>query len=114
MSRTFKSALAIAALLAASPAALAEKPAVANATISYADLDLSRPAGVEALLERVSAASQRVCGKRPMTVRWGHLDRYLDCHEAAMSGAVRQIDVIAVTLAFDAGKAGRRSQVASR
>ena len=114
MSRSFKSAVVIAALLAGAPAAFAEKPVAANTTVTYADLDLSRRAGVETLLQRISAASQDVCGKRPMSVRWGQLDRYLDCREAAMTSAVRRIDIPAVTFAFETTKGARRAQLASR
>jgi UrcA family protein len=62
------SLIAAAALLAAAPAFAQEADAdVLQRTVSYADLDLSSPAGVATFDRRIDAAVTQVCG---------HLDRY--------------------------------------
>jgi UrcA family protein len=89
------------ALLAFSPAALAENPSPASYPVSYSDLDLSNPAGVDLLMKRLNTAAKKVCGKRPMTVLYGQLGPYLDCRHQAMADAVRRIGSPAVTFAFN-------------
>ena len=113
MSRFVKIAALVATLSAAAPAALAEKPVSASAPVTYADLDLSAPAGVQTLFQRISVASRKVCGKRPMTVRYGQLERHLECRETAMNVAVERINHPTVTAAW-AGEAGKAIKVALR
>jgi UrcA family protein len=112
MSRIVKIA-ALAILISTAPAALAEKPVSASAPVSYADLDLSAAAGVQTLLQRISVASRKVCGKRPMTVRFGQLEKYLECRETAIRAAVERINYPTVTMAW-AGETGKAMRVALR
>ena len=100
-------------LLTAAPA-VAEEPKTATTSVAYSDLDLSRPAGVATLMKRLSQASDRVCGERPMSVRYGQLAPYLRCRESAVANAVREIDQPAVTLAFENAVGARPVSVASR
>ena len=113
MSRIVKIAALVAILSAATPAALAQKPVSAMVPVTYADLDLSAPAGVQTLLQRISIASKKVCGKRPTTIRYGQLETYIECRETAMNGAVERINHPAVTMAW-AGQAGKVMRVALR
>ena len=58
--------LALAALLAALPAAVpaqAQERDVRTVTVDYSDLNLSAPAGIAALRHRLSIASRNVCGE---------------------------------------------------
>src|SRR5262245_61107878 len=43
--------------------ARAEQPQLVKVTVSYADLDLSKPAGAQTLYKRIKAAAQRVCAR---------------------------------------------------
>jgi len=81
--------------------------------VSYADLDLSEPAGVDALMRRLSIAARKVCGPRPMTVLYGQLPMHLACLDQAMREAVDRIDSPAVSHAFNA-RMTKRTQLASR
>lgn len=105
---------ALAALISATvPEALAREPVSASKPVSYADLDLSAPDGVETLLKRIDAASRKVCGRRPMTLAYGQLKSYFACRETAMHGAVARINQPSVTLAW-AGEAGDAMRLAVR
>ena len=85
-----KSVIVIAALLAsgavAAPAA-AESIAVA---VSYADLDLSSPAGATALKHRIAAAAERVCQK-PHIRDLKAMERWQACKVAARADAVERL-----------------------
>jgi UrcA family protein len=60
--------------------------------VSYDDLNLSRPAGAQILLERLRMASSSVCGGRP-DVRYLDAQKYYrDCFGEAMKGAIAQVD----------------------
>ena len=59
-------------------------------TVSYRDLDLSRPEGVARLQTRIDLAVSRLCGPitaSPFEVRIG----YRDCVERAKAGAQQQV-----------------------
>ena len=83
MSTTFKTLAAALALSIAAPAALAEKAStgVSVATVEYGDLDISKEAGAQKLLSRITQASKKVCGERPTTVMNGVLLRPLPYRE---------------------------------
>jgi UrcA family protein len=100
-------------LLSAAPA-VAEESKTATTVVTYSDLDLSKPAGVATLMKRLSRASDRVCGTRPMSVRYGQLEPYLRCRETAVANAVREIDEPAVTLALESAVGATPVSVASR
>lgn len=61
-----------------------------SVTVSYADLDLSKQAGVESLYQRLRVAAHSVCGSKdsryPEDVRdWQR------CHDAALEQAVHRL-----------------------
>ncbi|HXZ68620.1 MAG TPA: UrcA family protein [Alphaproteobacteria bacterium] len=59
--------------------------------ISYADLDLSKQAGVKALLARIQSAAKEVCSPEPMSTDMaGHKD-YDGCISHAVDTAVAQV-----------------------
>ncbi|MDE2181927.1 MAG: UrcA family protein [Alphaproteobacteria bacterium] len=60
-------------------------------TVSYADLDLSHPAGAAALLERLQAASQAVCGGMPNIRDLAAMARFKACRRQAMDRAVASV-----------------------
>jgi UrcA family protein len=105
--------LLLIAVLVSTPVALAEKPSPASHSVSYADLDLSEPAGVDVLMKRLNGAARKVCGPRPMTVVYGQLPAHLDCLDQAMREAVDRIGSPAVSFAFNS-RVNQRTQLASR
>jgi UrcA family protein len=89
-----KTAFAIAALLVASisgPGAFAEDSAPLKASVSYADLDLSRQSGRTALEHRIDLAVGKVCPGRPLPVEIGRMNAYRACRTQAWDGARQQL-----------------------
>jgi len=86
------------ALAAASCAALADDDSnLRNSenrsiTVTYSDLNLSHPDGVEALYSRLSTAASRVCGPKadPRNIRKWRNQR--QCRASAIDNAVAEID----------------------
>jgi UrcA family protein len=73
-----------------SPAARAQAPAARSIAVSYAQLDLSDPAAIDALFRRVNVAAERACGAydaRSLRERNG----WRDCRDAAVKAAVAQL-----------------------
>jgi UrcA family protein len=68
MNRTFAAALCVLGLGLSGPAfaASTNDPAHGDLSVvvSYADLDLTSEAGARAMLDRVTAAASKVCGRR--------------------------------------------------
>lgn len=67
--------------------------AVPSITVSYRDLDISKPAGLETLYSRIQDAAKSVCyfdGQVPMELARGHAVR--TCYRAAIDNAVSQIN----------------------
>jgi UrcA family protein len=94
-------ALAIIASCFAAPAALA-KPVERSETvrISYADLDLSKPAGVEVLMRRVSQAVDKICGSRPRLSQIAANVRFEVCRDDTTKRAITSIDNPMLTVMF--------------
>lgn len=85
-----KSVIAIATLLAAGTIAApasAEQPSVA---VSYADLNLTAPAGVTALRHRIEAAAEKVCQK-PYSRDLKAVAAWQECRTSARSEALAQL-----------------------
>jgi UrcA family protein len=95
MKPLMKAAVATAVVAAVSvPVQAGGSAAPANArsmTVSYADLDLSGQAGVDALYSRLRTAADQVCGPkgdgRDLTRRFV----WKQCYEAALDNAVRTV-----------------------
>jgi UrcA family protein len=81
-------ALALSALEASARAADGGPP---TQKVSYADLDISKPAGAKVLYSRIVAAANRVCAfdgyKDLATMHWVHV-----CTDRAIDNAVRDVD----------------------
>lgn len=71
-------------------------------TVSYADLDLTRPAGVETLLTRVRHAAKAVCGGQPDMRDLTMSEHYNACRQAAVENAVRSINNPLLTRLYEA------------
>lgn len=75
------------------------KPGTRSITISYGDLDLSRPAGIDTLYDRLRIAGERVCAPRaqggPLAVK----QDWKQCFARAVDEAVSHIDNPQLSLA---------------
>jgi UrcA family protein len=86
------------ALAAASFAALADNDSASrnsesrSITVSYSDLNLSHPHGIEELYSRLNTAASRVCGPKadPRNIRKSRNHR--QCVASAIDNAVAEID----------------------
>jgi UrcA family protein len=58
-------------------------------SVFYADLDLSREAGVQTLMTRINGAAKNVCGPAP-DVRELH-STYQSCVDSAVNGALTDV-----------------------
>ena len=68
--------------------------------ISYADLDLSGPAGAHTLLMRIRGAAEQVCSPEPFIRDFRDSEDYRDCKGEAMARAVDQVGAPLVTDGF--------------
>lgn len=75
---------------AAIPAAAQSADAV-KISVSYADLDLSHPAGRAVLEQRISEAVDTVCAGRPAPTQLNQQQLYRACQQHAWSGARQQM-----------------------
>jgi UrcA family protein len=70
--------------------ALAAGKGLASKTVSYADLDISQPAGAKVLYSRIAAAAQEVCalsGYKDL----GAMQRENGCVDHAINNAVKAV-----------------------
>lgn len=110
-----KTALTLAALAFASLSVAAHAQQVdvskdvATLDVPYADLNLSHPAGAQAMLNRIKAAASRVCGGKPDAREMQATAHYRTCVAAATQNAVAQLDDTRVTALYT-GRAERRTQ----
>lgn len=96
--------LLLGCLAAAAVAAADELQAVVrrSAPVSMADLNLSRPEGMQAARERVNASARRLCQLVSDPLDLSHRANYFACVDATVAAALRQITPPA--LARDAGR----------
>lgn len=92
---TFFAALAV---VAVSGSAFAFQN-TSSVVVNYADLDLSRPVGVQILLSRLRAASATVCGRSDIR-DLSRAAQFHACFDAAMDNAVAQTHASQVALAY--------------
>lgn len=77
--------------------ALANPHSVVNdaVAVSYSELDLSKPAGVEVLYDRLQRAAAKVCGFHERTSSLFYTSTTAEkkaCYQDALSRAVAQVD----------------------
>ena len=91
--------LTLAALAFASLSAIAQaRPVdVVKIEVSYADLNLSNPAGAAVMLRRIEAAASKACGGRPDTRDMNGRAHYRACVETAVKGALAELNAWRVT-----------------
>ena len=87
-------------------------PAAMTVKVSFADLELSSPAGAKSVLNRIHAAAKTVCGGEPDIRLLERSAIYHSCMKATVERAVASLDSPAVT-ALNAGEPGA-TMVANR
>jgi len=93
--------------------ASAAAPDVTSVTVRYADLNLASSDGVRTLYRRLKAASQQVCQPYESRELTRHV-RWRACYDAALSGAVAELDVSMLTRLHDRSPARPRYRDAAR
>lgn len=83
----FASALALAASV---PSAHAQ-PEQRQIAVRYADLDISRPAGAEALIDRIRLAARNVCGAEADIRDIARFRAQTRCQHEAEEAAIRSL-----------------------
>jgi UrcA family protein len=68
------------------------EPKLNSQSVSYADLDLSKPAGAQTLYKRIKKAARRVCGPVDNYTHVTPSRRFRECYEQAIADAVAQVD----------------------
>ena len=99
----------VAAALALSTCLIANFAAAAtptkSVTVSFADLDLSKPAGAQTLYKRIKGAARRVCGPKDYFTQ----KSWRQCYDGAIADAVSQIDRPSLTALHKEANRGARS-----
>lgn len=100
---------AAAATLFAGHAAAADRDEVTvTERVPYGDLNLESEAGARAMLRRLSAASNRVCGGHPgVTTDLLRMRSWRACRRDSLTSAVAQLDAPYVSRLYAAAHAGR-------
>ena len=83
---------------------------VPSAVVHFADLDLSRSAGVTVLYQRLQGAAETVCAPLDDRDLPRHM-RFKACLLSAISRAVAQVDRPALTAYYEAKTKGRGATV---
>jgi UrcA family protein len=88
----FASALVASAMLLGGASA-AEIPSKSK-QLTFVDLDLATPAGVNAARERVHQAARELCAAVSDHLDLSHTANFLTCVDLAMSGAMPHLDAL--------------------
>lgn len=65
---------------------------VKSQTVSFADLDLSKPAGAQTLYKRIQKAARHVCGPIDKYMYVTPRKAFRECYQEAIAAAVAQVD----------------------
>ena len=96
-----KTLIVIAALASvATPAAAQANPDAPRAVIRYADLDLSRPSGADAMIGRIRQAARAVCGDGSSVRGLARVTEEKACMAETMAAAVKQVNAPLVSERF--------------
>ena len=69
---------------------------VRSVTVRYAELDLAKPQGLEALYIRIGGAARRVC-RADSSLRLRARVNMRNCHQEAIERAVKQVNLPTLT-----------------
>jgi UrcA family protein len=74
-------------------------------TVNYADLDLSKPAGVEVLYGRIKMAARNVCSY--LESRFEHKVLWRNCYSETVANAIATVDRPTLTALHKASRTAR-------
>jgi UrcA family protein len=100
--------LAVATLSLASTG-FASADDVRKVTVSYAELDLSKPAGADALYQRIKRAAFLVCGGEDSPIGWNRIQKQ-QCISASVDEAVAKVNAPLLSALHQ----GQNTRVASK
>jgi UrcA family protein len=80
--------------------ASAEQTSVRSVTVSFADLDLSKAAGAQALYKRIKVAARRVCGSQGSYMYLASRSVWRKCYDTAVAEAVADVDRPSLTALY--------------
>ena len=85
-----------------------------SSTIRYDDLNLTRPAGVRALYQRIDVAAKKVCAPEPDARDFVMRSDWQQCYDSALDNGVASANLPAVTRyhLVKTGRIGDDEQVA--
>lgn len=86
-------------------------PDLPTVTVRYADLDLSSPAGANALYGRIQAAARQVCGYPGTDLI--EQSSWRSCYRSAVGNAVRKVNS-PLLIAVHTGKPGAMTAMAAK
>jgi UrcA family protein len=86
--RNTRAALALLAAAVCLPLGVQAGEPVETRVVSYADLNLSTKAGLEAMYARLEAAAKDVCGEEPMLIELTRHKAYESCVDSTLAAAV--------------------------
>ena len=107
--RNSRAALALLAAAVCLPLGVQAGEPVETRVVSYADLNLSTKAGLEAMYSRLEEAAKDVCGEQPMLIeltRYKHYERCVDSTLASAVSSVRSASLAALHVAKRTESAG--------
>jgi len=84
--------LAAASLVGGTPALAADE--TVSVIVPFADLDIAKPAGADALTKRIDAAAEKVCD-RPDIRDLKAMVAFEECKSEALAGAMEQLSLVA-------------------
>jgi UrcA family protein len=94
--------LALAAAIAATPAAARPRHIISMVRIEVGDLDLASEAGASAMMRRLDAAARTLCTVTRSPLLPGHQGRAWRCRRDAVAAAVARLRTPSLTLAHNA------------
>jgi UrcA family protein len=111
--KTFATIVLTGVAALASASAFASEVAIERRVVSFADLNLTHPAGIRALYSRIRGASRSVCaaaiGRDPL---YGSVRR--ECARESLAEAVKTLDNHALTAYVQRRINGAQERIASR
>jgi UrcA family protein len=90
-----------------SAAPLERFDAAPSIKVSFADLDLNKPAGVDALYKRIQRAARMVCHDSASPFDVGRAGKFRKCYNAAVDTAVSDVSSPLLTARHDGNKSRR-------
>ena len=89
--RNGRAALALLAAAVCLPLGAQAGEPVETRVVSYADLNLTTKAGLEAMYARLEAAAKDVCGEAPMLIELARYKHYERCVDSTLASAVSSV-----------------------